>query len=163
MAHSLPKQIFIVEDNELYAMMIDYILSKESIYRFVNFKSGEDCLNNLYLNPDIIILDYGLPGMNGYQTLVEIKKRNPKSHVIILTNNTDRNLRMKLLDAGADDFVLKQGHGETQIISKIDNILEWDEQEKTFYNMVASYPHLTRAVVIILISALATLGIACFT
>lgn len=126
-----PKHIFIVEDNELYSMMLDYILSKDSIYQFVSFNSGEECIKNLYLNPDVIILDYGLPGMNGYETLLEIKKHNPHIHVVILSNNTDTRLAVKLLKAGADDYVLKQGHGETQIIEKIEAILNRDELEKT--------------------------------
>jgi CheY-like chemotaxis protein len=125
-----PKHIFIVEDNQIYSMMLDYILSKDSIYQFVSFKSGEECLENLYLNPDIIILDYGLPGMNGYETLLEIKKRNQKIHVVVLTHYDDKELKQKMLDAGADDFILKQGHGEHQVIERIEEILVKDEAEK---------------------------------
>jgi DNA-binding NarL/FixJ family response regulator len=124
-----PKHIFIVEDNELYSMMLDYILTKDSIYQFVRFNSGEECIKNLYLNPDIIILDYGLPGLNGYETLLAIKKHNSHTHVIILSNNTDNKIKKKLLKAGADDFVLKQDHGETQIIEKIESLLFNDELE----------------------------------
>lgn len=125
-----PKHIFIVEDNEIYAMMLDYILSKDSIYRFVSFKSGEECIANLYLNPDVIILDYGLPGKNGYETLLEIKKYNPEIHVIMLTNNDEKNTINNTLTAGADDYILKQGHGENQIIEKIEAILIKDEIKK---------------------------------
>src|ERR1043165_8257364 len=99
------KQIFIVEDNEIFSMMLDYILSKDSIYNFVSFKTGEECLANLYMEPDIIILDYGLPGINGYQVLTEIKKRNPSTHVIVLSSNRDRSLAAKMLSAGADDYI----------------------------------------------------------
>lgn len=125
-----PKHIFIVEDNEIYAMLLDYILSKDSIYQFVRFKSGEECLANLYLNPDVIILDYGLPGINGYDTLFQIKKHNPKIHVVILTVSNDANLAAELLKAGADDFILKEDHGEGKIVRKIDEILTRDEIEK---------------------------------
>lgn len=125
-----PKHIFIVEDNQIYSMMLDYILSKDSIYEFVSFKSGEECLENLYLNPDIIILDYGLPGMNGYETLLEIKKRNPEIHVVILSHYDDKELKQKMLKAGADDFILKQGHGEQQVIDRIEEILIADELSK---------------------------------
>jgi DNA-binding NarL/FixJ family response regulator len=111
-------------------MMLDYILSKESIYEFVSFNSGEECIKNLYLNPDVIILDYGLPGKNGFETLLEIKKYNRDIHVIFLTNNQDKKLKADLLKAGADDYILKQGHGEKQIIDKIEAILSRDEYEK---------------------------------
>lgn len=123
MAALNPKHIFIVEDNEIYALMLDYILSKESIYQFVSFNSGEECVKNLYLNPDVIILDHGLPGMNGYQTLLEIKKHNKNIHVVILSSNKDAALAARMIAAGADDYILKQGHGESQIIDKIEVIL----------------------------------------
>ncbi|MFL5764110.1 MAG: response regulator [Bacteroidia bacterium] len=125
------KQIFIVEDNEVFSMMLDYVLSKDSIYSFVSFKSGEECIANLHMNPDIIILDYGLPGMNGYQTLVEIKRRLPLVHVIILSSNRDRSLAAKLLSAGADDYILKQGHGETQLIGRIESVLNSGQEKNT--------------------------------
>jgi two-component system, NtrC family, response regulator AtoC len=121
------KHIFIVEDNEIYSMMLDYKLSQESVYRFVSFTSGEECLDNLYLNPDIIILDYGLPGISGYETLLEIKKRKPEIHVMILSTNTDKRLEESLLKAGADYFILKQGNGEQQLINKIEKILLQEE------------------------------------
>jgi DNA-binding NarL/FixJ family response regulator len=123
------KQIFIVEDNEIFSMMLDYILSKDTVYTFVSFKSGEECIANMYMRPDIIILDYGLPGMNGYETLMEIKRRHPSTHVIILSSNKDKSLAAKLLSAGADDYILKQGHGETQLIKRIEAVLAEDEEK----------------------------------
>src|SRR5437867_3781676 len=98
-----PKHIFIVEDNEIYSMILDYILTKDSIYKFSSFKTGEECIKNLFRNPDVIILDYGLPGINGFDTLLEIKKQNPQIHVVILSSNTDKKLAARLMNAGADD------------------------------------------------------------
>jgi len=122
------EHIFIVEDNAIYSMMLDYILSKDSIYKFSSFKTGEECLQNLKLRPNVIILDYSLPGMNGYDVLHEIKKFDPSIHVLMLTGNKDMKLALKLLQAGADDYILKQGHGEAQIIEKVEALLMRDER-----------------------------------
>lgn len=135
-----PKHIFIVEDNEIYSMMLDYKLSNESIYQFVSFTSGEECLDNLYLNPDIIILDYGLPGMSGYETLVEIKKRRPEIHIIVLSTNTDKRLKEVLLKAGADYFILKQENGEKKLIEKIEILLTKNELKNLgFFERTGKY------------------------
>jgi DNA-binding NarL/FixJ family response regulator len=155
-----PKHIFIVEDNQIYSMMLDYILSKDTIYQFVSFKSGEECLENLYLNPDIIILDYGLPGMNGYETLLEIKKRNPKIHVVVLSHYDDKELKQKMLNAGADDFILKQGHGEQQIIDRIEEILAKEEEEKEL--PIISKKPLSKTLYLILFATLLIAGIFIF-
>lgn len=130
-------------------MMLDYILSKDSIYQFISFKTGEECIANLYMNPDIIILDYELPGINGYLTLLEIKKRNPRTHVIILSHKSDKDLALKLLSAGADDYILKQGHGEAQVIKRIDDVLLNDLKRNQFN--IRSRPAMERWVVFILI------------
>jgi DNA-binding NarL/FixJ family response regulator len=124
---SRQKQIFIVEDNEVFSMMLDYKLSQYEPYRFVRFRSGEECLENLHLEPDLVILDYGLPGMNGYETLKEIEKRRPHTHVLIFTNNKDTRLESQLLLAGADDLVQKQDKGEQKVAEKIKEILSRDE------------------------------------
>jgi DNA-binding NarL/FixJ family response regulator len=145
------KQIFIVEDNEIFSMMLDYILSKDSVYNFVSFRSGEDCLKNLYMKPDIIILDYGLPGINGYETLLEIKKRNPSTHVIILSSNKDKALAAKLLSSGADDFILKQGHGETQLIRRIEAVLAENDKKANIPMVPVNTLSVERWVVFILI------------
>lgn len=121
------KNIFIVEDNEIYSMMLDYFLSRESHFRFFSFRSGEECLENLHLNPYVIILDYGLPGINGYQTLLELKKRNSKAHIVVLTSNDDCEVAARFFKSGADDYILKEGAGEAQIIEKIETILAEDE------------------------------------
>lgn len=134
------KNIFIVEDNEIYSMMLDYFLTKNSVYKFHSFNSGEECLKNLHLNPYIIILDYGLPGINGYETLLEIKKRNNGVHVVVLTTSDDCEIAAKFLKAGADDYILKEGAGEAQIIERIETLIAEDEiaksrtnKEKLFY------------------------------
>lgn len=148
------RHIFIVDDNEIYSMMLDYILSKDTVYKFVSFKSGEECLENLYLNPEIIILDYEMPGLNGYETLLEIKKRKPEIHVMILTNHEDPGLREKLLEAGADDFILKQRQGETHVVEKIDEILGNREADP----VVGARPK-NMALYVLVIAILVTLGI----
>jgi DNA-binding NarL/FixJ family response regulator len=111
-------------------MMLDYILSKESIYRFERFKSGEDCLKNMHYKPDVVILDYNLPGMSGYDILLELKRQNPRLHVIMLTSNKDKKLAEELIKAGADDCINKQGHGERQVIEKLYALLEKEPQQE---------------------------------
>lgn len=122
------EHVFIVEDNEIYSMMLDYVFSKDTVYKFSSFKSGEECIRNLRQKPKAIILDHNLPGMSGYDVLLEIKRQDPSIHVIMLTNQNDMKLALRLLQAGADDFVLKQGHGEKQVIEKLENLLAADQR-----------------------------------
>jgi CheY-like chemotaxis protein len=115
--------VFVVENNRLYVEMLDYIFSKDFSHRFVNFKSGEECLENLHLSPDIIVLDYGLPGINGLETLKEIRKDHPHIYIISLMSENDDVLPSQLFDAGADDYVLKGKNYEEMVTEKVENFL----------------------------------------
>jgi FixJ family two-component response regulator len=64
----------------------------------------------------------------------------------MLTNNQDMKLALRLLQEGADDYILKQGHGEKQIIEKVENLLAadqarqeelWRERNRTLYKKLA--------------------------
>ena len=85
----MKRRVFIVEDNDMHSMMMDYLLSKENSFQIIRFKSGEECLQKLYVHPDIIILDYGLPGMNGMQTFEQIKKYDSNIPVVVVTESRD--------------------------------------------------------------------------
>ncbi len=123
MAAKTPIHIFIVDNNnKIFVKMLDYIFTKEFRFRFLDFKSGEECLKNLHLNPDLIILDFALPGINGYDTLQHIKKSNPETNVIVLISEKDDKQPSELISEGVD-YVLKENYGVAKIIEKLDTFL----------------------------------------
>ena len=124
-----PLHIFIVENDKLFVRLLNYVFSKNILYRFLDFKSGEDALKNLSLHPELVILDYALPGMNGFETLQEIKEQHPNAHVIMLLKEDDKRLPAEFLNAGAADYVIKDGTEENAVIEKIENFLS---KEKVF-------------------------------
>lgn len=123
MESKVPLHIFVVENDNLFVRILDYVFSKDILYRFLDFKSGEDCLKNLHLNPELVILDYSLPGMNGYETLLELKEQNPSVHVIMILSENDKRLPAEFLNAGAADYVIKDGIHEEKVIEKIETFL----------------------------------------
>src|ERR1044072_8698864 len=96
-----PIHIFIVENNKTFVSMLDYIFSKSILYRFLDFRSGEDCLRNMHLHPEIVVLDHQLEGMNGFETLQEIKEQHPDVHVMMLLRENDSKLPAEFMNAGA--------------------------------------------------------------
>jgi len=118
------KRVFIVEDNEMHSMMIDYLLSKENPFQIFRFKSGEECLKKLKMNPDIIILDYGLPGINGMETYEQIKKYNSEIPVVVITENKSAHLAQQFLNAGVYEYILKENNAFFRLNGVIDSILK---------------------------------------
>lgn len=123
MDSKLPLHIFVVENDRLFVRILDYVFSKDILYRFLDFKSGEDCLKNLHLGPELVILDYSLPGMNGYETLLELRELHPGVHVIMLLSENDRRLPAEFLNAGASDYVIKDGTEDEKVVEKIESFL----------------------------------------
>lgn len=114
--------IFIVEDNEMYSFMLERKLQDQINYRITNYTTGEACIKDLYLNPDIVILDYNLPGINGMEALKALKEKKPKLHVIILSSQTNLQAVADLMKEGAYDYIQKNKETLVKITEAIENI-----------------------------------------
>ena len=70
--------------------------------------SGEEALAFLSQNPvDVVILDVKMPGMDGIETLREVKKRYPLLEVIMLTGHADMEVAIEGMNCGAFDYLMK--------------------------------------------------------
>jgi two-component system secretion response regulator SsrB len=65
------------------------------------------------LQPDIVLLDLGLPGMNGIEVISQLKRRWPALAVVVFTADGAEFRAREALDAGANGYVLKTGSKET--------------------------------------------------
>lgn len=101
-------KIFIVEDNLLYQQLI--AREMESISDDITFYTkGENCVENLYQQPAIIILDYNLEGdLNGLDTLQEIRKFDATICVILFSNQKDLNTNENRRQYGSFNFIEKK-------------------------------------------------------
>jgi DNA-binding NarL/FixJ family response regulator len=59
------------------------------------------------LQPDVVLMDLGMPVMDGYEATRQIKAGSPDCRVIALTIHGDETVRQKAIQAGVDDFVVK--------------------------------------------------------
>ena len=97
----------LVDDEEDFVEMLSLRL-KEIGENVVAAHSGSECLKTLEKTEiDVIILDVKMPGMDGIETLQEIKKRNPLVEVIMLTGHGTIEAAVEGMKLGAYDFLLK--------------------------------------------------------
>jgi DNA-binding response OmpR family regulator len=100
-------KIFIVEDEPFFANLINYDL-EANYYDGINvYFNGEDAIENLALNPRVVILDHKLPGISGLEVLKKIKAFNPDIHVIFLSGSTAMDTQISAFKNGAHDFIIK--------------------------------------------------------
>jgi DNA-binding NtrC family response regulator len=106
------KTIFIVDDDATQAMMLQDFLSKYSTMTIHVFGSGEECLKNLSLKPQIIFLDYnfdmaGKDAMDGIDILKEIKRHDPEIEVVMFSGQDKIDVAVNTIKYGAFDYIVK--------------------------------------------------------
>ena len=99
-------KVLVVDDDVAVRALVKKALSADSV-QVLDAASGPDALElNNADDPDLIILDIGLPGTSGLDILVEIR-RTSEVPVVLLTGRSDEADRIAGLDLGADDYVVK--------------------------------------------------------
>jgi DNA-binding NtrC family response regulator len=102
-----PSYIMLVDDEEDFVEMLSLRL-KETGENVVAAYNGQECLDTLEKTEiDVIILDVKMPGMDGIETLQEIKKRHPLVEVIMLTGHGTIDSAVKGMKLGAYDYLFK--------------------------------------------------------
>lgn len=99
--------ILIVEDEaQLAREMESFLMSEGFTCRIVG--TGAKALEEIFVNAyDFVLLDLGLPDMDGLNVLKEAKDENAEAAFIILTARGETDDKVKGLDAGADDYLAK--------------------------------------------------------
>ncbi|MCB8994698.1 MAG: response regulator [Bacteroidales bacterium] len=121
------KLVFFVDDDKMILNLLEYTLKNRQDYEVKTFFTGEECLAQLGLKPDLIVLDHhfksnGNSSKNGLEVLKEIKHRDSKLPVIILTSNEDQDLAEEFISSGASRYIPKNDYF-------IDALMESIEQQ----------------------------------
>jgi DNA-binding NarL/FixJ family response regulator len=102
-------RIFIVDDSEPWRHAICSLLREHKDLEIIC--EGSDGLEavekSAALQPDLILLDIGLPNLNGLEAARQIRKVSPNSKIIFLTSHSDPDLVQEALRIGAMGFVAK--------------------------------------------------------
>ncbi len=105
-------RLFLVDDDALFLKSLEIDFLSQSDFEIETFATGELCIANLSNNPDVVILDFHLNGidknaMNGLDTLVAIKEYNVEIPVIMLSSQDKIDIAVKCMHHNAFDYVVK--------------------------------------------------------
>jgi DNA-binding NtrC family response regulator len=126
----IPTKVLIVDDEVDFVEMLSLRL-EEADEKVVPAYNGRECLEILNkLDIDVVILDIKMPGMDGIQTLREIKKSFPLVEVIMLTGHGTTETAVEGMKLGAFDYLLKPTDFQ-DLLEKLENARKRkDEQEE---------------------------------
>jgi len=118
------KSVFICEDHQIVVDGIKSILAGTGRYSpVISFQAGEELRTELKKSvPDLLILDLNLPGITGIDLLAEIRKEHTDLPVLILTMHSDPFLVKKVIELGANGYILKD-FGEDELINALEVVI----------------------------------------
>jgi DNA-binding NarL/FixJ family response regulator len=105
----LPRRVLLVDDSATMRSIVRKILTASRFSLEVSdSEEGVDALNQIRGGKfDLVILDYHMPGLNGIETLSEIKRESPEVAVVMITSTPDEELARKARHVGAAALLTK--------------------------------------------------------
>lgn len=104
-------KILFIEDNRLLVDSVRKLLGSTHLVDFAH-TGGEGLACARSIKYGLIILDLGLPDMNGLTVCQEIRRADINAPVLVLTAQKDPEISVKLLNSGADDYLTKPFNGD---------------------------------------------------
>lgn len=113
-------QVLIVDDHAVLRAGLRTLLNLQPDLEVVGEagEGGEALEKVRRLQPDVVLMDLGLPDMEGLEVTAELKKRHPHVKVLILTMHEDRHYLYPALKAGASGYLVKRA-ADTELIEAI--------------------------------------------
>ena len=128
-------KIFLVDDDALFLKSLEIDFLQLADFNIETFMTGELCLENISHNPDVIILDYHLDGidknaMNGIEALDKIKASNPNIPVIMLSSQDKIEVAVNCIHHKAFDYIVKSETAFMRLQKTIETIFHYKKMEK---------------------------------
>jgi two-component system, NtrC family, response regulator AtoC len=116
--------IFVIDRNPIHSSLIKYHLN---VNRFLNvqvFQTGEECIYRISKNvlPDFLISDYHIGDMNGFELIEKVREKSSLVRIFFFSAQDDPIFAVRLLEAGASDYILKTSKLDIGIAELIKNV-----------------------------------------
>lgn len=116
-------RVLIIDDEKVILDLTSIILKNRgyTVFTAVDAPSGFEIIEAS--QPELVLLDYMMPDMDGLTALREIKRRFPDTYVIMFTGKGSEEIAVELMKAGASDYILKPFNNQ-DLADRIENVLK---------------------------------------
>lgn len=133
--NSTKVKLFLVDDDAVFLKSLEIQFLNYADFEIQTYPTGELCMANMTENPDIVILDFHLNGVdtnaiNGLQTLDEIKKIDVDIPVVILSSQDKIEVAIQCMHHDAFDYVVKSETAFVRLQKIIASIFELKKIKK---------------------------------
>jgi len=118
-------KVFIIDDHKMVIEGLQLMLQSEKHIKVIGYAlSGEEGLQQLpKLNPDIVLLDINMPGINGIEACKKLIQQNSDLKIIAISMHKESSLIKMMLNNGAKGYVLKNA-GQEEVVEAIETVYQ---------------------------------------
>ena len=112
MEFAKPKKIFIVDDDQMLTEALSDFLTRKVAHHISIYSTGEECMQHISKNPDVVILDYYMNSVKkdaatGLEVLEAIRKYLPSTRFIMLSSQESYGIAAQTIQKGAEYYIIK--------------------------------------------------------
>lgn len=128
-SEAVPLSVLVVDDEPPIRRFLRTALDAQG-YRMIEAESGENALAEMSRNRvDLLILDLGLPGMDGFALIERLRETGSVLPIVVLSSRTDEKGKVRALDLGADDYLTKP-FGVEELLARVRTALRHRLQQQ---------------------------------
>jgi DNA-binding response OmpR family regulator len=118
------KLVFFVDDDKMILNLLEYTFKSRAGIQVKTFFSGEECLENMHLKPDLVVLDHLFPEdtgqLSGLDVIKKMREADKKVSIIVLSSQQDEELIPEFLKVGAKQYISKDDYFIDALIETIE-------------------------------------------
>lgn len=121
-------KIVLIDDHEIYRIGLRSLLQAEPNFEIVGeAANSEEGLETIEaVQPDVVVVDYAMPGITGLEVLDKIRKKYPNIRVIMLTASKSESVLAEALESGAHGVILKQDTSN-QLVQAVETVYRGEQ------------------------------------
>jgi CheY-like chemotaxis protein len=106
-----PVKVLIVDDQDIFANALELWLNSRGGFEVVGVaRDGSEAVDlAVLLGPDVVLMDLGLPKMDGFEATRRLRALTPDTRVIAITGKAEDEDKQAAFDAGVVDYLVKGG------------------------------------------------------
>ncbi len=118
------KLVFFVDDDKMILNLLEYTFKSRAGIDVKTFFSGEECLENMHLKPDLVVLDHLFPEdtgqLSGLEVIKKMREADKNVSIIVLSSQQDESLIPEFLKVGAKQYISKDDYFIDALIETIE-------------------------------------------
>jgi DNA-binding NtrC family response regulator len=118
------KLVFFVDDDKMILNLLEYTFKSRSGIQVKTFFSGEECLENMHLKPDLVVLDHLFPEdtgqLSGLEVIKKMREADQNVSIIVLSSHLDQDLIPEFIKVGAKQDISKDDYFIDALIESIE-------------------------------------------